>query len=87
MNINLKAAVAIAGFALTGLAVGTGVAHADDVIVGSHGVPIPYTTEKACISDGPDTHLETNDQAYPYWYCQRDEDGSWYLHNTDKPNP
>lgn len=65
---------------------GAGVALADDVVVGVNGIPIPYTTEKACIADGPDTHLDTNDSAYPYWYCQQGAGGAWYLHNTDNPN-
>lgn len=66
-------------------AASAGVALADDVIVGVNGIPIPYTTEKACIADGPDTHLDMNDSAYPYWYCEQGDGGAWYLHNTDSP--
>lgn len=72
----LGAGVMALGFAL----LPTGVAHADDVVVEGK-----YSTEKACMVDGPDTHLESNDEAYRYWYCDQGDDGFWYLHNTDAP--
>lgn len=83
--MRVKKVLAVVVSALGGVFLTAGIAYAEDVVVGSGGVPIPYTTEKACISDGPDTHLEVNDEAYPYWYCQQGDDGSWYLHNTDTP--
>lgn len=63
----------------------SGVAHADDVLVGDNGVPYTYTTQRACLSDGPDTHLEQNDSYYAYFYCAQGDDGRWVLHNTDQP--
>lgn len=80
----LGGVVLAAGLSVSGA--GAGAAFADDVVVGVNGIPIPYSTEKACIADGPDTHLDINDAAYPYWYCQQGEGGAWYLHNTDNPN-
>jgi hypothetical protein len=76
----VAAAATVAGALLT-----AGAAQADDVIVGDNGVPYTYTTQRACLSDGPDTHLEQNDSFYAYYYCTQGDDGRWLLHNTDQP--
>lgn len=83
--MNVKKAMAIVALSAGAGLMSSGVALADDVVVGVNGIPIPYTTENACISDGPDTHLDTNDSAYPYWYCVQGAGNAWYLHNTDNP--
>ncbi|GAB5898957.1 hypothetical protein [Mycolicibacterium mageritense] len=79
-SLTVLATASIAGAFLT-----AGTAHADDVLVGQDGVPYTYTTQRACLSDGPDTHLEQNDSFYAYFYCTQGDDGRWLLHNTDQP--
>lgn len=77
--------LAVVAAAAAGTLLSVGSAQADDVIVGWNGVPYTYSSERACLSDGPDTHLEENDEFYPYYYCTQVAHGAWVLHNTDQP--
>lgn len=63
-----------------------GTAQADDVILGENGVAYTYPSQRACLSDGPDTHLEQNDNFYPYYFCTQQDSGLWILHNSDQPD-
>lgn len=84
----LKSVMGVAAVTAGLLAGASGVAWADDVIVydGETGLPWSWPTQAACISDGPDMHLENvgDDNFYQYWYCQQHDDGLWYLHNSDQ---
>lgn len=83
--MKITTVLALATAATAGALFTAGAAHADDVLVGDNGVPYTYTTQRACLSDGPDTHLEQNDSYYAYFYCTQGDDGRWLLHNTDQP--
>jgi hypothetical protein len=66
----------------------TGVAHADDVrVVGADGVEEYYYNEADCLADGPDVHVQVNDEQYSNFYCKVGDFGHWYLYFTDNPAP
>lgn len=84
--MNFPKVLVAAAAAVAGALSSAGTAYADDIVVGYDGVAYSYTTERACLSDGPDTHLEQNDSYYKYYYCDQGDDGRWLLHNTDQPS-
>lgn len=57
-----------------------GVANADDEIR----VLQPYTTQSACMADGPHVVVKpTHDRRY--FYCDKGDNGKWYIILTDVP--
>lgn len=85
--LDWKKMLGAATFALGGVFMCAGVAHADDVVMtdGDNGIPWSWATENECLTSGPDMTLTDNvaDKYLKYWYCAQGDGGLWYLHNTN----
>ena len=42
-----------------------------------------YSTEAACVADGPHVQITENNGAYSQWGCQLGDDGLYYLFLSD----
>lgn len=71
----MKRMIAAGTLALGGLlALGVGVAHADEVQVEGG-----YSTLDACQVDGPNVEIAQGDANYGHWDCRQGGDGLWYV--------
>ena len=61
-----------------GLLAAAGTAGADVVQVEGS-----YSTEAACVADGPHVQITENNGAYSQWGCQLGDDGLYYLFLSD----
>lgn len=77
----MKTTVAAALLVGAAFTTGTAVAHADEVLV----IGPQYATAEGCNTDAPNVHLAENDAKYPYWRCERHDDGFWYIYNSTTP--
>ena len=75
-KIHMRTLIAAGLLALGGLmTTAVGVANADEVQV--EGV---YSTEAACLVDGPHVELQYDDGRYSHYACREGSDGLWYLY-------
>jgi hypothetical protein len=75
-KIHMRTLIAAGLLALGGLmTTSVGVANADEVQV--EGV---YSTEAACLTDGPHVELQYDDGRYTHYACREGSDGLWYLY-------
>ncbi len=75
-NIHMRTLIAAGFLALGGLlTTAVAVANADEVQV--EGV---YSTEAACLVDGPHVEIEYDNGRYTHYACREGSDGLWYLY-------
>jgi hypothetical protein len=72
MRLVIAAALLPLGALMT---TGVAVANADEVQVEGS-----YSTEAACLIDGPHVEITHNDAAYTHFACRQGADGLWYLY-------